>query len=311
MRTLNILFIGGGKRYSAAEYFIDAGKKLGIEIRIFAYEMGFGLPIEKIATVFQGLKFSDPNILNDIKKTISENQIEIAIPYHDHAVDLLAQLTDFVFAPTSDYTQCETFFSKIAYNNFFKSIGMPVAGFEGKIPAIAKPDKGSASKGLIYFNEQSELNVFIASENSKNYEIQNCIKGQEYSVDGYIALNSDFQFFGIRKRLETLGGEAVKSLTVDNEKINNACNILAKQNGIKGAITVQFIEDSETKEIYTMEVNPRIGGAMLTTWGAGVPWFEIVLCDYLKLEIPKFSFKPKTLMVRSFREHFFEGYTHD
>ena len=106
MRTLNILFIGGGKRYSAAECFIDAGKKLGIEIRIFAYEMGFGLPIEKIATVFQGLKFSDPNILNDIKKTISENQIEIAIPYHDHAVDLLAQLTDFVFAPTSDYTQC-------------------------------------------------------------------------------------------------------------------------------------------------------------------------------------------------------------
>jgi len=311
MRKLNILFIGGGKRYSAAECFMDAGKKLGIDIQIFAYEMGFGLPIEKIATVFQGLKFSDPNILDDIKKTISENQIEIAIPYHDHAVDLLAQLTDFVFTPTADYSQCKTFFSKIASNLFFKSIGMPVAGFEGKIPAIAKPDKGSASKGLIFFNEQSELDEFLSSDQSKNYEIQNCIKGQEYSVDGYIALNSDFQFFGIRKRLETLGGEAVKSLTVENEKINNACKILAKQAGIKGAITVQFIEDSETKEIYTMEVNPRFGGAMLTTWGAGVPWFEIVLCDYLKLEIPKFSFKPNTLMVRSFREHFFEGYTHE
>ena len=51
MKELNILFIGGGKRFSAAECFIDAGKKLGIDIRIFAYEMGFGLPIEKIATV--------------------------------------------------------------------------------------------------------------------------------------------------------------------------------------------------------------------------------------------------------------------
>ena len=108
-----------------------------------------------------------------------------------------------------------------------------------------------------------------------------------------------------------MGGEAVKSLTVENEKINNACKILAKQSGIRGAITVQFIEDSETKEVYTMEVNPRFGGAMLTTWGAGVPWFEIVLCDYLKLEIPDFSFKTNTLMVRSFREHFFEGYTHE
>lgn len=311
MKKLNILFIGGGKRFSAAECFIDAGKKLGIDIRIFAYEMGFGLPIEKIATVFQGLKFSDPDILNDIKKTISENQIEIAIPYHDHAVDLLAQLTDFVFTPTSDYSQCKTFFSKKASNLFFESIGMPTAGFGNKIPAIAKPDKGSASKGLIFFNEQRELDEFLASEQSKNYEIQNCIKGHEYSVDGYIALNSDFQFFGIRKRLETLGGEAVKSLTVENEKINNACKILAKQPGIRGAITVQYIENSETKEIYTMEVNPRFGGAMLTTWGAGVPWFEIVLCDYLKLETPTFSFKTNTLMVRSFREHFFEGYTHE
>lgn len=311
MKKLNILFIGGGKRYSAAECFIDAGKKLGIDIEIFAYEMGFGLPIEKIATVFQGLKFSDPNILDDIKRTISENHIEIAIPYHDHAVELLAQLTDFVFTPTSDFSLCKTFFSKIASNDFFKSTGMPVAGFEGKIPAIAKPDRGSASKGLIYFNDQSELDEFLASEKSKNYEIQNCIKGQEYSVDGYIALNSEFQFFGIRKRLETLGGEAVKSLTVENKKINDACKILANQAGIKGAITVQFIEDSITKEIYTMEVNPRFGGAMLTTWGAGVPWFEIVLCDYLKLEIPKFSFKPNTLMVRSFREHYFEGYTHE
>ena len=84
MRKLNILFIGGGKRYSAAECFIDAGKKMGIDIRIFAYEMGFGLPIEKIATVFQGLKFSDPNILDDIKKTISENQIELFNLYQVH-----------------------------------------------------------------------------------------------------------------------------------------------------------------------------------------------------------------------------------
>ena len=34
-----------------------------------------------------------------------------------------------------------------------------------------------------------------------------------------------------------------------------------------------------------MEVNPRFGGAMLTTWGAGVPWFKIVLSDYLNYNI--------------------------
>jgi len=309
MRKLNILFIGGGKRYSAAECFIEAGKKLNLSINIFAYEMGFGLPIEKIATVIQGLKFSDPNILNDLKEVISNNEIEIAIPYHDHAVDLLAKISESVFTPASDANICQTFFSKIASNNFFKNCGLPVAGFEGKIPAIAKPDRGSASKGLLFFKDnQVELDTFLASDKSKEYEIQNFIEGQEYSVDGYIALNSNFSFFAPRKRLETLGGEAVRSISVNHDKIMEACNRLAQQTGIKGAITVQFIEDKKNQNIYTMEVNPRFGGAMLTTWGAGVPWFEIVLCDYLKSPIPTFQFSPNVLMVRSFREHFFQDY---
>ena len=312
MKPLNILFIGGGKRYSAAEAFIESGKKLNRAVNIFAYEMGYGLPIEKISTVIQGLKFSDPRILEDIKEVIQKNEIEIAIPYHDHAVDLLAQLREFVFAPASDAKICQTFFSKIASNQFFIQAGLPVAGFDGKIPAIAKPDRGSASKGLIFFNEnQQDLDQFLNSTDSRNYEIQNFIEGQEYSVDGYIAMNSEFSFFAPRKRLETLGGEAIRSISVVHEKIEEACRKLAQNKLIRGAITIQFIEDKNTLNINTMEVNPRFGGAMLTTWGAGVPWFEIVLCDYLKLPIPAFQYSPNVLMVRSFREHFFENYTNE
>jgi carbamoyl-phosphate synthase large subunit len=311
MKQLNILFIGGGKRYSAAECFIEAGKKLNLNIQIFAYEMGYGLPIEKIATVFQGLKFADPEIFNDLKNVIKNNKIAIAIPYHDHAVDLLAQLKDVVFTPASDAKVCQTFFSKIASNQYFESIGLPTAGFNGKVPAIAKPDRGSASKGLIFFREQVDLDSFLQTAESSKYEIQQLIDGQEYSVDGYIAMNSDFHFFAPRKRLETLGGEAVRSITINHSAIEEACKKLASQNGIQGAITIQFIEDKVTKNVYTMEVNPRFGGAMLTTWGAGVPWFEIVLCDYLNLPIPTFNFSPNVLMVRSFREHFFEGYIHE
>jgi carbamoyl-phosphate synthase large subunit len=224
---------------------------------------------------------------------------------------LLAQLKDVVFTPASDAKVCQTFFSKIASNQYFESIGLPTAGFNGKVPAIAKPDRGSASKGLIFFREQVDLDSFLQTAESSKYEIQQLIDGQEYSVDGYIAMNSDFHFFAPRKRLETLGGEAVRSITINHSAIEEACKKLASQNGIQGAITIQFIEDKVTKNVYTMEVNPRFGGAMLTTWGAGVPWFEIVLCDYLNLPIPTFNFSPNVLMVRSFREHFFEGYIHE
>lgn len=309
--NLNILFIGGGKRFSAAEKFIEAGEKLGYKIKIFAYEIGHGLPIEKIASVIQGLRFSDPQILEHLKKVIKENDIKIAIPYHDQAVGLSALLNDVVFSPTSDFEICNTFFSKIKSSDYFKSIGIPVANFDGNVPAIAKPDKGSASKGIIILKEQTELANFLKDPEAKKYEVQKFISGQEYSVDGYIAINSSLNVFAPRKRLETLGGEAVRSITVNHEKIHHYCKIIAAQKGVQGAITIQFIEDSKTKEIFIMEVNPRFGGAMLTTWGAGIPWFEFVLCDFLKINQPSFEFQPNTLMVRSFREHFFKEYIHE
>lgn len=310
MKNIQILFVGGAKRYSAAKQFIEAGRKLNLNVHIFAYEMGFGLPIEDTATVIQGLKFSDPQILQHLENTIVENHIDIAIPYHDAAVELLSALSHLTFVPVSSVDICKTLFSKIQSNIFFKNIGLPVAGFNGSFPAIAKPDKGSASKGLKFFYDQPSLDTFLSSAESKQFEIQQLIKGKEYSVDAYISKDKNFAFFAPRIRLETLGGEAVKSITVHHDKILNACKILKNQSDIHGALTIQFIEDELTKEIFTMEINPRFGGGMLTTWGAGVPWFEIVLCEFLELPYPDFQFKENTLMVRSFREHFFHEHTH-
>lgn len=305
MNKINILFVGGSKRVSAAECFINAGKELNLEIKIFAYEIGKGLPIECISTVIQGLNFGDPKVLEDIREVINKYNINIVIPYHDNAVVLLSKIRNEYFIPISDYDLCNIFSSKINTNKYFKQKGLPVTGFNGLIPAIAKPDKGSASKGLLYFFDQKDLNEFLKSRESREFEVQKFVKGQEYSVDGYISLNSNNSFFAVRKRLEVLGGEAIKSITVNHPRILEICKLLCKEKRIKGAITIQFIEDETSKEIFLMEVNPRFGGAMLTTWGAGVPWFKIVLTDYLKLSFPKFLFKPNILMVRSFREHFF------
>lgn len=305
MNKINILFVGGSKRVSAAECFINAGKELNLNVKIFAYEIGEGLPIESVATVIQGLHFSDLKVIIDIKRVIQENNINIVIPYHDNAIVLLSQIRNEYFIPISEYNICNIFSSKIESNNYFKQKDLPVAGFNGLIPAIAKPDKGSSSKGLLYFFDQKDLNEFLKTEDSRKFEVQKFVKGQEYSVDGYISLNSSNSFFAVRKRLEVLGGEAVKSITVNHPKILEICKLLCKEKEIKGAITIQFIEDEASKEIFLMEVNPRFGGAMLTTWGAGVPWFKMVLTDYLNLPYPEFSFKSNMLMVRSFREHFF------
>lgn len=305
MKVIRILFVGGANRYSNAEKFIQAGKDLGLDVEIYAYEMGYGLPIDDIATVIQGEKFSSPSALHHLEQTIREFGIDIALPHHDAAIPLLAALKHTVFVPTCDTRLVQIFGSKIQSARFFHDHAIALPAYSGKVPAIAKPDFGSASKGLLRFTEQSRLVAFMDSSKRSSYEVQDLVSGPEYSVDGYIALHSDFRYFAIRQRLETLGGESVRSQTIDIPKIEQVCYQIAKIPGVCGVMTIQFIFDKRNNSYGMMEINPRFGGGVLTTWGAGVPWFHIVLRDFLSLPQLPVHHKTGVLMVRSFREHFF------
>lgn len=305
MRSVRVLFVGGAKRYSAAERLIQAGSDLGLKVEIFAYEMGFGLPIADIATVVQGLPFSSPDVADHLAHTIRNFDIDIALPYHDKAIPILAALDEHVFVPTCKPALGHIFASKIRSAKFFRQHGLPLPAFSRRVPAIAKPEFGSASKGLLRFSDQATLDTFLASEESTKYEVQDLVSGPEFSVDGYIALNSNFRHFAIRQRLEVLGGEVVRSVTVDIPQILAYCQRVSEIQGAVGAITLQFIFDSRSGDYGVMEINPRFGGGMLNSWGAGVPWFHILLRDFLKIPQLPTSHRTGVLMVRSFREHYF------
>lgn len=305
MKTIRVLFVGGAKRYSAAKKLIQAGKELGLVVEIYAYEMGFGLPIADIATVIQGKNFLDPDIQNHLEETLRELSIDIALPYHDKAILPLAALSHVAFVPTCRSDRAQTFSSKVQSAQLFRQQAILVPPYSAQVPAIAKPDLGSSSQGLLRFTEQFQLDAFLASPEQSQYEIQDLVSGPEYSVDGYIALHSDFCHFAVRQRLEILGGEAVRSQTVDIPQVESVCRRISKISGVHGAITIQFIFDNRNDIYGVMEVNPRFGGGMLTSWGAGVPWFHILLRDFLDLPQSPVCHKMGILMVRSFREHFF------
>ena len=305
MKKIRVLFVGGGKRYSAAEKLVQAGEEMGCPVEIYAYEMGVGLPIADIATVIPGKAFAHPEVLYDLEQKIGELNIDIALPYHDAAIPLLARLSHAVFVPTCNYEMVQIFSSKIQSSDFFRNHGIPVPTYTGNIPAIAKPNFGSASKGLLTFTKQDELDSFMGSSERKKYEIQDLVSGPEYSVDGYIALNSDFRHFAVRQRIETLGGEVVRSQTVAIPEVEACCHQISEISGVRGAITLQFIFDNRSNSYKIMEINPRFGGGMLTTWGAGVPWFNILLRDYWRISQVQVCHTIGVLMVRSFREHYF------
>lgn len=57
MEELNVLFLGGGKRVSLAEYFINKGKDKGFKVNIYSYELTNQVPISSVAEVIVGLKW--------------------------------------------------------------------------------------------------------------------------------------------------------------------------------------------------------------------------------------------------------------
>ena len=139
-----------------------------------------------------------------------------------------------------------------------------------------------------------------------NYLIQSYIKNHtEISVDCYVAKNGEILSVVPRIRLETLGGEAVKSQTIRDESvIDLSCKILSLGH-FRGPVTIQFLKD-ENKNLYVMEINPRFGGGVVTSIGAGSNIIAMLINEALQHDVePKWDWKDGTIMVRYFEEVIF------
>lgn len=305
-RALNILFLGGGKRVSIAETMIREGQEAGFHINIFGYELDMNVPLREVATIILGYKWSES--LNHLLAVIDERSINIVIPFVDPAIELAAELVEKqpkIFSPVSDQKLCSLFYSKIATQEWCLQNNIKVPPFEPTIfPIIAKPDKGSASKGIFTIHNSAILQIM---EKDYSFILQNFIEATEYTVDAYRSVSSgNINYLVPRIRIETQGGESVKSITIHHKEIEEISRQIIALSEIRGAITLQFLEDKNTKQVFFLELNPRFGGGVVTLTGAGVSIWEAIQNDYLKLYSEENSgWRSGTLMIRRFKESFY------
>jgi carbamoyl-phosphate synthase large subunit len=307
-RELNILFLGGAKRVSLAEKFIDEGKKKGIVIKIFSYELDENVPISFVAEIIIGLRWNDPNLYIHLLEIIDRKMIDIVLPFLDYATIVSARLKKLtqqkdVFIPVSDEKLCELFFDKHLVNDWCIQNGINIPSNTDKYPLIAKPIQGSASKGILVLETALDLKNLA---NKEDYLIQKFIKGNEYSVDVYIS-TEDKEIISIvpRKRLETQGGESIKSVTIKEERLINFSREIIEKTKLIGPITIQLIENAETEELYFMEINPRFGGAVLNSIFSGANSPMYLLNDFYKIKnIYNGDWTDKFLMIRRFSENY-------
>lgn len=307
-RNLNILFLGGAKRVSLAEKFIDEGKERGVRINIFSYELDIDVPISLVGEIVIGLRWNDSNLYNHLLEIIETKKIDIILPFLDYATIVSAKLKKMtedmnVFIPVSDNKICEVFYNKYLANEWCIENDIKIPSNVGKYPLIAKPIHGSASKGILVLESLADFNNL---GNKEAYLIQEFVKGKEYSVDVYVSIQ-DNEIVSIvpRERLETQGGESIKSITIKDERIINFSKKIIERTKLVGPLTLQLIENSATKDLYFMEINPRFGGAVLNSIFAGANSPKYMLNDFYKIKNTyNEDWTDKFLMIRRFSEHY-------
>ncbi len=304
--NINILFLGGAKRVSLAEKFIEEGKILNKNVTIFSYELDVNVPISFVGKIIIGLKWNDPKLYEHLQQVVKENNISIILPFLDYATIVASKLKKMipeVFIPVSEIDLCEVFFNKEKANNWGVENKINIPGELSNFPLIAKPITGSASKGIIKIVNQEELNHLA---NKETYLIQQFITGKEYSFDIYVSpITKELISIVSRERLETQGGESIKSITIKDKNLLDFGKSIIEKSNLVGPLTLQILEDGITKELFFMEINPRYGGAVVNSIFAGANSPKYLLQDYLGIKNTyNEDWKDHFMMVRRFSEYY-------
>ena len=310
--TTTVLMLGGAKRVSLAKHLIAAGNAMGRDVRILSSEIIEEVPIACVGTVVPGPRWRDADAVERLSATIKEYGVDIVLPFVDGAIEICSQLKERhknVFIPVSDFSVAHAMFDKAAAASLFadKSIAIPAtyAPDSCHFPAILKPREGSASKGIVVAHSQADVD---AVANIGDYLIQEYIADrEEYTVDCYVsALSGKVKCTVPRLRISTSGGEVdrtqthrIPQLIAESEKILNAI-------AFRGPVTLQFLHDRTDGRYLLMEINPRLGGGVVCSIGAGANIAAMILQESIGEEAAACSdWRDGALMARYFSEVMF------
>lgn len=315
--VITILMLGGAKRVSLAKHFIAAGDEMGYDVRILSSEIIDTVPIACVGTVVPGPRWRDDNAVERLLETIREYNVDIVLPFVDGAIEICSELnlrircTDFniPFIPVSGYDVAHAMFNKAIAASLFANLGFAIpatyAPDNCHFPAILKPREGSASKGIIIAHSQADVD---AVENIGDYLIQEYIADcEEYTVDCYVStFNNKIKCIVPRLRISTSGGEVDRSQTCRIPQLIAQSVEILNAIPFSGPITLQFLHDLATDRYLLMEINPRLGGGVVCSIGAGANIAKMILQESRHIEADECTnWRDGALMTRYFSEVMF------
>lgn len=249
-----VLFVGGGRRVSLAELFVERGAD------VYAYELDASAPVSKLADVIVGADFDDPDCRPDIEQVVKKHRITHVVPLMDEAAVVCGGMPQCVGSPAGVAELCR---DKFHFANWMEEQLpdlYPSPGFL-RYPKFAKPRFGRSSRQTRVLDRPATIEL------SSSWVIQDYLDGEEVSVDVFVRGGKAVGAVA-RTRDRVEGGEAIESTVVEDRVLHGvyahiACQV-AEAIGIRGPANVQ-IRGSKV-----IEVNPRFGGGSVLSVAAGL-----------------------------------------
>lgn len=272
MENKNVFILSAGRRVELVKLFNRARKKLGILGNIIGGDMELTAPaLQFVDKAIQLPRITDKDYINEIIKICRQEKIDLIIPTIDTELLKLAQnkdrieresgakinLSDLFFIEICrDKFKTQTFFEKNGFGTPRLITEEMLEKKEYEFPLFIKPLDGSSSINTFKINNEKELIFF--KEYVPNPIIQECVVGEEFTVDIFCDFESNPITIVPRKRLATRSGEISKGLIIKDYDIIKDIKKLLKVFRAKGHITIQCIKNKSG--IKYLEINPRFGG---------------------------------------------------
>lgn len=311
-RSVNVLFLGGAKRVSFGRKLIDAGHRLGVEVKIYSYELEPEVPVALIGGVILGRRWGAPDILDHLHQIVGAYRIDVLLPFVDGAIAIagsyIANYGD-AWSPVVGPGKADTLFDKVLSAREFEAAGLDIpatySGGRPVFPLIAKPRRGSASKGIEVIGGINEFRRI--SKHADDYLIQTYYPQRRNSPSTATSHAAVKSSASARVNVtEVVGGEVSRTVTVDSPEILKASADAISRLGLRGAVTLQYLRDVTTGRLMLMEINPRLGGGVVCSIHAGADILGMILSEALGLPLKAAdAIKPGTLICRYFEEAVF------
>ncbi len=319
METFKIIFLASHWRVSLVRAFQNAKSNFPSPVELICVDSDPIAPSFKEADRSQVIPlFSDPECLQWLLRFCETEKVSAVIPLTNKSIEFVVNHRQALEASGCRLWVPENRIVELCHDKwklyeYLKSEGFatPQTFLPGKIqtsmpfPLIAKPRQGEGSKNLFIVEDYGDLDFYM--KKCPHHVFQQCIDGQEYSVDCFFDQKGLPRIIVPRKRLVVRGGEVMVSSIHMDSAIMNSVEALGVRLGMTGPCTIQGIQDKEGTFHFT-DANLRFGSGFIHTISAGgdVPLQMFKELAGQELESDRSMIRDHSIMTR-FPESFFHN----